>query len=208
LKRRAAGYLMDVRTNMIIGLSVLLCFTAGLAGFLFWQLESKSDPIPIPADVLQTQTTTPAFTNSITINLYFLTMDQSQFAIEKRLILEPASITDRIRKAMEELLRGTHSKNLISPIPEQTQLQSVFFNETEGRAYISFSKELIANNPGHALSEWAAIYSIVNTAAAQSAAVKEVQILVDGEIIDSTHTIWDWSLPFQPDPTFVRYSED
>ncbi|MFB3785941.1 MAG: GerMN domain-containing protein [bacterium] len=198
---------MDSRTNLIIALSVLLAASLATAGFLYWQLESQSDPIPIPPEVIENEKAAPAFTNGITIDLYFLTMDHTQFAVEKRLILEPSSITGRIRQAMEELLRGTLSKNLIAPIPEQTKLQSVFFNEMDGRAYISFSKELIANNPGHALSEWAAIYSIVNTAAAQSAAVKEVQILVDGEIINSDNTLWDWSLPFQPDPTFVRYAE-
>ncbi|HQH74404.1 MAG TPA: GerMN domain-containing protein [bacterium] len=157
---------MDSRTNLIIGLSVLLVVSMATAGFLYWQLESQSEPIPIPADVIENEKAAPAFTNGITIDLYFLTMDHTQFAVEKRQILEPSSITDRIRKALEELLRGTLSKNLISPIPEHTKLQSVFFNEMDGRAYLSFSKELTAGNPGHALSEWGTIYSIVNTAAA------------------------------------------
>lgn len=199
---------MDKRTYIIFLLFFMFLAAAAATGYLFWELKNKPAPIPIPPDIAQAMQTLPDKPeNSERIDLYYLSPDHSQLIKDTRLILRSSTIPDRIRKALEELLKINKApSNLISPIPNGAKIQSVFWSELDGRAYISFSRELIDNNPGHALSEWATIYSIVNTVAAQSAAIKEVQLLVDGEIIVSSKMNWDWSLPYRPDSTFVHYT--
>jgi len=198
---------MDIKTFLVIFLSILLSAALLASGYLYWQLETTPAPLPIPA-IVKIATPTPVENDtSIEIELFYLTMDHNQFVIELRRVLQADTISGRIRRAIEELLNTQKTPaNLIAPIPEGTQLQSVIWSDSDNCVYISFSKELIENNPGHALSEWAAIYCIVNTAAAQSTAIEDVQILVDGETIDNPTLNWDWSRPFQPDFTFVRYS--
>jgi len=197
---------MDIRTILIIGLSILLTATIAVSGYFYWQLEKKPQPIPIPNLDSLSQPVQSSSDVSERIDVYYLTPDQSQFMVDKRLIIKAETIPERIHKALDELLNTKKiPSSMIAPIPPGTQLQSVYWNEMDGRVYVSFSKEILDNNPGHALSEWATIYCIVNTFAAQSATVKEVQILIDGETIHNPNAIWDWSHPFQPDHTFVRY---
>lgn len=186
----------------------MLLTAVAASGYLYWELQNQPAPIPIPPDLAHTTQSQPDKPeNSERIDLYYLSPDHSQLIKETRLVLRSGAITDRIRKALDELLKINKApSNLIAPIPEGVILQSVFWSELDGRAYVSFSREIIDNNPGHALSEWATIYSIVNTVAAQSAAIKEVQILVEGEIVSSPKMNWDWSLPYRPDFTFVHYT--
>ncbi len=196
---------MDIRTVIIIGLSILLLLAIAVSGFFYWQLESQPDPFPVP--VLPTpQPVQNTSDINERIDIYYLNSDYTQFIIETRSIIKSRTIPDRIHRALDELLnRNKTPEKRIAPIPEGTTLQSVFWGETDGRVYLSFSKEIIENAPGNSLAEWATIYSIVNTVAAQSSTVKEVQFLIDGERIQSPNTDWDWSLPFQKDMTLVRY---
>ncbi len=198
---------MDIKTFLVLFLSILLSAALLASGYLYWQLETTPAPLPIP-EIEKISNPTPIESDtSIEIELFYLTLDHNQFVIDTRRVLKADTISGRIRRAIEELLNTQKNPvNLIAPIPEGTQLQSVIWSDSDNRVYISFSKELIENNPGHALSEWASIYCIVNTVAAQSTAVEDVQILVDGETIDNPSLNWDWSRPYQPDFTFVRYS--
>lgn len=198
---------MDTRTLIIVLLSLLLAAAIAVSGYFYWQLESKPGPIPVPEQIKIAQEKPQEADNSEQLNIFYLPPDYSQFIKETRISLRSTVVSERIRKALEELLNPQKiPSNLVVPIPEGTKLQNVFWSDTDGRVYISFSRELVDNAPGNALEEWATIYSIVNTVAAQSAAVKEVQILKEGEMITADHLNWDWSRPFLPDSTFVRYS--
>ncbi len=203
----------DFRTLLILFLIVLLLCSLGVIGYLYSNTEFETVVIPVPQ---VTSTPTPVPTpkqeenqpdlTRMDIHLYFLTPNHRQLAVENREITSTHSITERIRQAVENLLEGPISRELINPIPKEAELQSVFWDEKEGRVYVSFTPSLLDNPTGHSLSEWATIYSIVNTVAAQSSAIKDVQLLVDGQEVQSQQTLWDWSLPFEPDTTFVRYS--
>jgi len=198
--------MMDSRTVLIIFLTTILLCCLSVAGFLYFQLHGNSlQTVVLPALSRPTAARTPApkEPTQIEITVFFLSEDESRLEAEERTVFSSDTITERVRKALEELIRGSLFPNRVKPIPSGTQLQSVFWSEPEGRITVSFSDELIQGNPGHALSEWATLYSIVDTVADQSPAIKEVQILKNGEIINSGYTLWDWSLPFLPDRTYV-----
>jgi spore germination protein GerM len=144
------------------------------------------------------------------MSLFFLSRDHGKLVPYSISVNAPSSVRGRVKMALDELLKGPpalYAQEMVNAIPPGTALQSVWWNDREGRVYASFSEELIRGNRAHALAEWATIYSIVNTAAAQSPAIREVQLLVDGQVIDSAYTVWDWSLPFEPDQVFVDVSE-
>ncbi len=199
---------MDVRTILIVLLFILFLSTLTIAGYLFLQLESQEPQITLP--VLPTPIVQEPVRESeslrVSSNVFYLTNDYTQLESEKRMIPNSDSLAERIHSVLKELMRKPISTNLINPIPEGTEVQNVFWNEEEGRAYISFSKELFRANDIHSLDEWAIIYSIVNTVAEQSPRIKNVQLLLEGQIIENSYLTWDWSLPFSPDKTFVRYT--
>lgn len=198
---------MDTRTIVIITLSLLLLMAIAISGYFYWQLETQPDPFPIPEPIRIAQENPQPADGSERFDVFFLTPDHSQLIKETRMSLRSSVINERIRKALEELLNPQKiSSNLIAPIPAGTKLQCIFWNELDGRVYVSFSNELIVNAPGNTLDEWAIIYSIVNTVAAQSVAIKDVQILVDGNVVNAPSLNWDWSRPFQSDQTFVQYT--
>jgi len=196
---------MDIRALIILLLIILLIGSLGVVYYLYKEVNVPPGEISIPKVAVKPNAAMPG-NLSLEVEVYYLTADQQQLAVEKREIAPTNSITERMENALQFLLREPASHDLISPIPKGTQLESIFWSEPDGRVYVSFSEDLITKAPGHGLSEWATIYSIVNTAAAQSAAVKDVLILVGGAIVsqrNNFNTLWDWSLPFRPDHSLV-----
>lgn len=82
--------------------------------------------------------------------------------------------------AINELLEGTKSKNLVNIIPANTKVHTLYV--TDNIAYVSFSKELIDNNYTEK-EEALIIYSIVNTLTSLPN-IDEVQILIDSKAED------------------------
>lgn len=200
---------MDFRNVMIVVLFLLLLCSAGAAGFLYYQMDSSYGSIPIPEDMLSQE---PSSSNDQTdeislveIPLYFQNIKQTQLVKVQRKVEPMDSVPQRMKTAMTELIAGPRQRGLVSPIPDGTELKSVFWSREERRVYVNFSDALVTNHPGHALSEWATIYAIVNTIAAQSPQVKEVQVLVNGQAIRNEKFNWDWSLPFKAEELFVEY---
>ncbi len=140
----------------------------------------------------------------IETRLYFLSSDHQQLAVEKREIEATTVIKTKVEAAIREWLKGPSSSGLILPAPAGTELKSVFWSDTDRRMYLNFSETLLQNAPGHVLAEWATIYGLVNTAAAQSPMIQEVQLLVNGEPVLDEHTVWDWSMPFEPNDALVK----
>lgn len=199
---------MDFKTAFIGLLTLILAVSIGIAGYLYLRVqELETTDIPIPKEIIEAKNKpaeVPTGPMDI-IRLYFPVEGQDMLSYETIETLPNDTLTDRLHSAMTELMRGPRSDGMLNPIPEGAQLQSVFWREQDHRAYVSFSKELLDKNSLSALAEWATIYSIVNTVAEQSSAIREVQILIDGQVIKSEFTTWDWSMPFKPDKTFVRY---
>lgn len=205
---------MDFRNMVILFLFVLFLSSASLAGFFYFQIRTTPSPIPVPEKLLiqpkvkptEKPETVAEEPVQIEVPIFFLKADQSQLSIENHWIEPESTITDRIRKSMESLIKGPFSRDLVPVIPPATTVQSVFWDENGKRIYINFSEDLIKDHPGHALAEWATIYAIVDTAVAQAPhLIDEVQILVNGEAVKDVDMLWDWSLPFKKDDMFVQY---
>lgn len=194
---------MDTRSILILVLSCLLFTSMGVIAFLYYQGSTRAIEIPIPDTLVNLPGPEPLQDSSEqtwdTVDIYFPRADHATLVRQRIQIPTPQSLEERIRRVVEELIRGTSSRDLANPLPEDTELLSLFWLERENRVVASFNEAILNQFAGHAQAEWATIYSVVNSIAGQSAAIREVQILVAGQPIDPMYTLWDWSLPFTPE---------
>ena len=134
---------------------------------------------------------------STTVFLYFIDAEELKLASERRVIDKAANIVEQIRLTIVELIMGP-TKDLISAIPEETEVNSVFLDE-KGCVYVDFSRAISRNHPGGTTGEMATISSIVNTLTANfPEEIQKVQILIGGEEARSLAGHIDISKPIFP----------
>lgn len=73
---------------------------------------------------------------------------------------------------------------LISPVPPGTTLRALFVTPA-GEAYIDLSRELVAAHPGGSTNELLTIYAFVDALTVNLPAVTAVQLLVEGQELDT-----------------------
>ncbi|MEL7563919.1 MAG: GerMN domain-containing protein [Dehalobacterium sp.] len=88
------------------------------------------------------------------------------------------------RATIQELIAGPSVESgLLPTIPVGTQLLDINVRP-DGLCIVDLSGELVLNHPGGSMNEEMTVYSVVNTLT-QFPSVKEVQILVDGEQVET-----------------------
>ncbi len=114
------------------------------------------------------------------MDLYFMEVKETSFevGVETREFEGPEVGPEQL---MEALLAGPRAEHLTRALPEEVELRDVFVEE--GIAYVDFSAD-ITGIPLGGESEAVLVNSIVWTLT-QLEAVEAVQILVEGEIIES-----------------------
>jgi len=133
-----------------------------------------------------------------TATLYFPSFENGNLTEEQRSISWAASETDRIRQIVLALIEGSHQGSS-RVLPPAASLRAVFL-AADGTAYLDFSGQTRSDlRPGIA-SESLAVYAIVNSLAANIPAVKRVQILLDGQRVDTLGGHTDLTEPFAPGP--------
>ncbi|HOE12907.1 MAG TPA: GerMN domain-containing protein [bacterium] len=174
-----------------VGISLLVSSMRGPSTAL------ELPPIPVKEEP-------PDENNTFTVPLYFLSSDHRLLVKERRTLVLSGRLEDRLETLVKALIDGPSARNLLPTIPEGTRLQSLFWDEAQKCVVLSLSREFIDSRPGHALAEWASIYSLVNTLADHDSAIQTVQILVEGELVEDD-LLWDLTEPLAPDKTFVFY---
>ena len=105
-------------------------------------------------------------------------------------------------KRLIEAQIATPAQLLISAIPAQTKLRSVFLT-ARGEAYVDLSPEFRANHPGGTTNEGLTVYSLVSVLTANLPAVTSVQILIDGKEVDTLAGHLDLRRPLEQDSRWV-----
>ncbi|OEU57172.1 MAG: hypothetical protein BA871_13685 [Desulfuromonadales bacterium C00003096] len=95
--------------------------------------------------------------------------------------------------------------DLVPILPAQTRLLSV--TELEGLATVDFSRELISGHPGGSVSELFTAYGLVNTLAENFPYIRQLRILVEGEVVTSLKGHVDLRQPISADFRFTRQPE-
>jgi outer membrane lipoprotein-sorting protein len=124
-----------------------------------------------------------------TMELYFMEATETDFKLGKE--TRAFEKQPGARELMEELLKGPQDVDLSSVIPEGVQLLDLWVENKI--AYVDFSAEIARGNYGSS-TEGIMLSSIVWTLT-QLEEVEAVQILVEGEIVDSIGGHISASLP-------------
>ena len=208
-----SGEVSLVRKNTAVVLAVLLC-VAMLAGCtqskLQDEIKQKDEKIAqLQAEVNQLKeeiarlkapsgSTQPLLTNLVT--LYFIKSMPTEFYLHREdRLLHEATGTDLLRMLLEELIIGPRFPDLEPVLPSNVTVLSVQLKD--GLATVDLSREARQLNVG-ARGEALAVSAIANTLT-EVDGVTSVQILIEGEIVETLAGHVDISKPVRRDETVV-----
>ena len=97
---------------------------------------------------------------------------------------------------MEELIKGPLSAELYPTIPADTRLLNAY--ALGDMLVLDFTHELQTNHAGGSTGELLTVYSIVNTITQNIEGIRRIQMLVEGEEIESLAGHLDLTKPLSP----------
>jgi spore germination protein GerM len=167
------------RRTALAALGVIVVAAAIWA--LFVALPRRVAPEAGPGSA---RTETPAGAERrITATLYYISEDGLTLVGVPREISFGDPITEQARQIIDAQL-GVAPDPLATAIPQGTTLRGLFISE-RGDAFVDLSAEARANHRGGSLDELFTVYAIVNALTVNLPAITRVQILVEGEEVDT-----------------------
>jgi spore germination protein GerM len=91
----------------------------------------------------------------------------------------------------------------VSPIPRGTTLRAFYLTDG-GDAYVDLSQHASSAHPGGTAAELLTVWAIVNDVTANLPAVRRVQILIEGQTVDTLAGHVDLRRPLARDTSLVR----
>jgi len=132
--------------------------------------------------------------------LYFATPGAEGLRAERRNLVLPEDPEAAVRMLVEALIDGPRI-DLIATIDSQVRLLNVYV--VNGLAVLDFSPDLQATHSGGSSAELLTIYSLVDTVTANIHSVQAVQLLVEGEEIETLSGNVDARFPFRHNADWV-----
>jgi spore germination protein GerM len=139
------------------------------------------------------------------ISLLFPSADGESLLPETRVIFLTNTLTSQVKQAVAELLAGPQGNDKIAAFPPSTPLRAVFLLR-DGTAVIDLGREA-TQIPGGSASETDAVFALVDTLAVNFPEVKRVQILIEGEEVETLTGHLDTSAPLAADLKIVQWGE-
>src|SRR5579863_629224 len=136
-----------------------------------------------------------------TVMLYFPAYEQGMLAGEARTIGWASDNVDRVREVLLALIEGSHEGHARVVSPSAT-IRAVFLTP-DGTAYVDLSSDALSDFAPGIESKTLAIYSIVDSLAANIPAVRRVKITVQGQEVDTLDGHADLTDAFVPDPARI-----
>lgn len=135
------------------------------------------------------------------VRLYFPSEEDGSLFEETRSIAWSDSDADRIRFVVLALIEGSRAGRT-RPLPASTDVRAVFL-APDGTAYLDFSNSALGLFAPGIGSERLAVYSVVDTLAANIPAVKQVRFLIQGQEVETLNGHVDLTAAFSPDPNLA-----
>lgn len=167
------------RRSALAALAIVLLIA--LVWALFVALPRRVEPGQTPT-TSGGETGTPA-ERRITATLYFISEDGLSLVGAPREVPFGEPATEQARHIVEAQL-GAPPAPLAAAVPDGTRLLSLFISEP-GDAFVNLSGEVRTNHSGGSLNELFTVYAIVNALTVNLPAIARVQILIDGEEVDT-----------------------
>lgn len=186
-----------------IALAAGILAVGGLAFWLWPERprieDSASEPARVtePVDPLPSGAPTP----QITATLFYGTEDGQHLLGVRREVPLGTDVVLQGREILAAQLEPA-PEPYISVIPEGTTLRA-FYVTPRGDAFVDLSPEVSATHPGGSLTELLTVYAIVNAVTANLPTVQRVQLLVDGQEVDTIAGHVDVRRPLARDMSLV-----
>ena len=135
------------------------------------------------------------------INIYFAYKNTTTLVPEKRRAKMGAGAAADAATIASELIRGPRSTELSPTVPTDARLLNAY--KLDDTLVLDFTHELQTNHPGGSTGELLTVYSIVNSMAENMSGIERVQILVEGEEIETLAGHLDLRKPLPPDTRWM-----
>ncbi len=160
----------------------------GLAVLLFgvWLVSSRLPRIlTTPEGGAPAEDAAPAVTETRRIQaaLFYVSDDGTSLMPVSREVVYGATPVEQARRILEAQI-APPPEGRLSAIPAGTALRSVYLTGT-GDAYVDLGGAIVSGHTGGSLDEALTVYAIVNALAANLPGVSTVQILIEGQEVDS-----------------------
>ena len=136
----------------------------------------------------------PAAASAKSATLYFADNQAQSLVTEKRDIRFGDSLEENVAATLAALIGGP-TQNGVAVLPGETRLEQTYWSEQNQTLYLDFNAALVAKHPGGSAAEYSTISALVRTIAANFPEVRRVQILVDGQPIETLAGHFDTSKP-------------
>ena len=184
-------------------LAVVLIVLVALA-VVAWGASRLLHRTTRPAQVTGTATPAPpaAQTPHITATLFYAAADGQSLAAVKQDVPLASDIVAQVREILQIQFEAAPA-GYLSTIPKGTALKA-FYVTDRGDAFVDVSGDISKMHPGGTFNELLTVDTIVDAITANLPAVHRVQILVDGQQVDTIAGHVDVRHPLERDMTFVK----
>lgn len=191
----------------------LVALTAVLAWLLFvampgWYQDPESaEETGQPAATTSAATSAIATTSEIpgrriAARLFYVNEDGVTLAAREQEVAFSETPSGQARAILDAQLAPVE-KPLVSAIPTGTSVRAVFLSG-RGEAFVDLSREVMAAHPGGSTAESLTVYTIVHALTVNLPAVTAVQLLVEGQEIDTLAGHVNLRGPLSPSPGWIR----
>lgn len=188
---------MKKRPILIFIMALLLLTSLLIGGCQKSQASKAESSNPTKENNSEKSTVSHDFT------LYF-SDNQAMYLIAEKRAVEVPKNADQIfllETAVKQLIAGPKSQDLSATFPPETRLLSV--KVENGTAIVDFSQELQTKHWGGSTGEMMTLGSLTNTLT-EFQGIQSVQILLEGQKIDSLLGHLDTSSPLRRDESLIK----
>jgi len=144
-----------------------------------------------------------AETRKIKATLYFVSPGGLRLVAVEREVPYGEGLAEQARRIVEAQI-GEAPDSYAAPFPAGTTMRALFVTD-RGDAFVDLSREASTRHPGGSLAETLTVYALVNALTVNLPAVSGVQILVEGQEVDTLAGHIDLR---QPLPRNLRWVEN
>ncbi len=186
------------RLLIVILLGALAAVGVGI-GVVRWQSAPAAPvgataTVPPPAD--------PEAARRIRVNLFYVDAGGMDLVAVEREVPYAKGIADQARLILEEQLKAP-ADPLGAIAPEGVRVRAFYLTE-KGDGFADFSSELASADVGGSLDEMLTVYGLVNAVTINVPLVKTMQILVNGQEIDTLAGHIDLRQPLRKNTRLVK----
>jgi len=168
------------REHLLYGALALGAVTA--IWLLFVTLPDLYAPDPVESGARR-DSPGPGSDRTMRATLFYVSEDGMQLVAVEREVPHSDDPTTQARLIVDQQL-GPAPPPLVSPFPEGTRLRALYLTE-RGDAFVDLSSEVTTGHSGGSLDELFTVYALVNAVTTNLPSVAAVQILVNGQEVDT-----------------------